>query len=227
MVPPIGQPYIWPAPPQGSLPPPPPLRGTNGFATASLVFGLIGGVLFSVIFGIIALVQIRKQPQDGKGLAVVGLVASGVWTLVLASVVTWAVVTAADRDSSGEITDAGRVSVHELFVGDCINGVNGTEQDTTVYDLPVVPCNEPHEGEVYSIHELPESSWPGQRAVEDEADRYCSERFETYASDWANADSLHMTFVYPVLRSWQQGDRRVMCIAYHPTTKLTGSLRGN
>ena len=34
---------------------------TNGFAIASLIFGIIGGVLLSVIFGFVALSQIKKR----------------------------------------------------------------------------------------------------------------------------------------------------------------------
>ena len=61
-------------------------RGTNGFATAGLICGLLSWVccccppfnLLGIIFCIIALVQISSQtePQEGKLLAIVGLVLS-------------------------------------------------------------------------------------------------------------------------------------------------------
>ena len=54
----------WPPPP-GYLPPEE--QRTNGFAIASLVFGIISGIPLAVIFGIIALVQIPKKNQKGKG----------------------------------------------------------------------------------------------------------------------------------------------------------------
>jgi Domain of unknown function (DUF4190) len=56
--------------------------GTNGFAVASLLFGIVGGVLLSAIFGFTALSQIRRRGQKGRGLAIAGLVLSGVWMCV-------------------------------------------------------------------------------------------------------------------------------------------------
>ena len=51
---------------------------TNGFAIASLVFGILWlfwlGSLLAVIFGHVAVVQTRKRGQRGRGLAIAGLV---------------------------------------------------------------------------------------------------------------------------------------------------------
>jgi predicted RNA-binding Zn-ribbon protein involved in translation (DUF1610 family) len=46
---------------------------TNGLAIASFVFALIGGALLAVVFGHIALGQIKKSGQQGNGLAVAGV----------------------------------------------------------------------------------------------------------------------------------------------------------
>ncbi|MEZ5257903.1 MAG: DUF4190 domain-containing protein [Ilumatobacteraceae bacterium] len=52
--------------------------GTNVLAVASLVLGILWlcgiGSLLAVIFGIIALSQLSKQPQGGRGLAIAGIV---------------------------------------------------------------------------------------------------------------------------------------------------------
>ena len=63
-----------------------PARGTNGFATAGLVFALLSWTcccclpfnLLGLLFSIIALVQINSQPQpqEGRWFAIVGLVLS-------------------------------------------------------------------------------------------------------------------------------------------------------
>jgi hypothetical protein len=47
----------------------------HGFAVASLVFGLLGMILFAWIFGGIAKSLIRKNPEsyDGKGMANAGI----------------------------------------------------------------------------------------------------------------------------------------------------------
>ena len=84
-------------PPVITAPKPAPLssRGTNGFATAGFVCGLISIVcccgcpfnILGLIFSIIALVQINKQveKQDGWGLAFAGLMCSGVSLLTTLS----------------------------------------------------------------------------------------------------------------------------------------------
>jgi hypothetical protein len=54
---------------------------TNGFAIASLVFGIIGGVLLALVFGYIALSQIKRSggQQGGRGLALAGVTLGWVW----------------------------------------------------------------------------------------------------------------------------------------------------
>ena len=74
-----GPPPAYPAgqPPYGT-PAPGTHSRTSGFAIASLVFGIIGGVLLGAVFGIVALVKIRGNPQlRGKGMAIAGLVLNG------------------------------------------------------------------------------------------------------------------------------------------------------
>ena len=68
------QPYQ-PGPPQGARP-----GGTNGLAVASLILGILWicwlGSILAVIFGHVALAQIKKSGnlQQGRGLAIAGLV---------------------------------------------------------------------------------------------------------------------------------------------------------
>ena len=53
---------------------------TNWWAVVSLITGVIGMVLLSVIFGIVGLNR-AKYGQGGRGLAIAGLVLSGLWVL--------------------------------------------------------------------------------------------------------------------------------------------------
>lgn len=57
--------------------PPPygaPAPRTNGLAIAALVLGLCGFAILPVIFGHVALRQIRDRGEGGTGLAIAGLV---------------------------------------------------------------------------------------------------------------------------------------------------------
>ena len=54
---------------------------TNGFAIASLVLGILGVVLLGLIFGYIALSQIKRSggTQGGRGMALAGVILSWAW----------------------------------------------------------------------------------------------------------------------------------------------------
>lgn len=68
--------------PQGFAPPQyvvgPPAPGTNGLAIASMVLGILWiywiGSILAVIFGHVALSQIKRTRAGGKGMAIAGLV---------------------------------------------------------------------------------------------------------------------------------------------------------
>ena len=66
-------------------------EGTNGWALAAFVVGILGGVILSVIFAIVALVQMRGRHQRGRGLAVAALFVSALWLTMIASVIGYAI----------------------------------------------------------------------------------------------------------------------------------------
>ncbi|MGH9249797.1 MAG: DUF4190 domain-containing protein [Acidimicrobiales bacterium] len=63
-------------------------------AITSFVLGLVGGAIFAVLFGHLALEDIRNTGKEGKALAIIGLVfgyiQTAVWALVILSVVATA-----------------------------------------------------------------------------------------------------------------------------------------
>jgi fumarate reductase subunit D len=74
-------------PPPGPGYPPPQAVGTNGMAIASLVSSLFGwlcviGPILGLVFGFIALGQIKQTGQGGRGLAIAGI-AIGAVVIVL------------------------------------------------------------------------------------------------------------------------------------------------
>ena len=179
-------------------------RKTSGFAIASLVFGIIGGIFLSVIFGIVALRRIRTRNLKGRGLAVAGLVLSGLWTLLIAVVVIVALATDAERDPSGRVREAGTESVFDLRVGDCVNDL----EETTEVSVEVVPCSQPHDAEVISSFELPGGEYPGEDSIFRVADRRCSRELAAVAG----AQGGQPFYFYPTEQSWGTGDRQVNCV---------------
>jgi hypothetical protein len=72
---------------QGGIP------GVNGFAVAGLIMGILGGLL-GPIFCIVALNQISGTRQTGRGMAIAGLVFSGLWLAVIILVIVGALMSA-------------------------------------------------------------------------------------------------------------------------------------
>ncbi|MGW5259660.1 DUF4190 domain-containing protein [Microbispora sp. NPDC004025] len=88
--------YQIPQPPPYGYPAAPPPRKTNGLAVASLVLGLTGFVtcgftsILAVVFGHVALSQIRRDHTDGRGMAIGGLVLG--WILTGLWIIYWILV---------------------------------------------------------------------------------------------------------------------------------------
>jgi uncharacterized membrane protein len=68
--------------------PPPPSAGTNKMAIASLVCSLFGwlcvvGPLFGLIFGFVALNQIKETGQRGRGMALAGMIIGAILVVLV------------------------------------------------------------------------------------------------------------------------------------------------
>ncbi|WP_433375337.1 septum formation family protein [Actinoplanes sp. CA-142083] len=213
--------------PYGQPPPPPPDPdgSWNGFAIASLVFGFIGGVLFSVAFGITALIQLRQSRQRGRGLAIGGLALSGVWVLVVISLIAVAVVRGASSDTTaGSSTGGGSTSTGGsdpaaiaatgYSPGDCVDDID--DYDT----MRKVSCTPAHDGEVFAVFDLPNRPWPGESEVSDEADDRCN----TYLGHYVEQPYAFEYFSYYPSEDMWPGDRSVICIAYDQEGPLFGSI---
>jgi len=209
----------------GYPPPQPPQKpGTNGFAIASLIFGIIGGILLGFIFGFIALSQTKRTGQNGRGLALAGVILSSMWTVGIVLAIILAVTTSAKRDNGGAVTDGGSISATSLQVGDCVNGLKNT---TNLLSLPGVPCTQPHEGEVFAVFDLPAGAYPGAAAVDQEVSRECNDRLGAYSPSAETNPDVGLFSVYPLEQNWQRGDRQVVCLATASSGgTTTGSIKG-
>jgi hypothetical protein len=210
----------------GQQPPPPPQRqgGTNGFAIASLIFGLLGGILLSVIFGFVALSQIRKRGQGGRGLAIAGLSLSGVWLVGIVALVIVGIVAGggSNNDPTTSLADSGDVNVQRLTPGQCLNGL---KEGSAIRDLPAVPCTQPHEGEVFATFDLADGDFPGDTEVAKLAEDGCVDRLQTYAPKAADDPKVEIYFLHPTSTSWRLGDQGVACVAMSSAGKVTGSIK--
>lgn len=132
------------------------------------------------------------------------------------------------RDAeTGEVTEqVDNADVFAVRVGDCLNTA---EMDTTdqVSDVPVVPCADPHDDEVYHSYTLADGEYPGEDAILADADTTCVAEFTDFIGLAYEESALDYWPMYPTAGSWDSGDREVLCIAWDPSgAKLTGSLAG-
>jgi hypothetical protein len=198
----------YPPPPPGAYPPPPyypppqgpyapPTPDTNWWAVISLIFGVLGGVLISVICGIVGLNRAKKG-QGGRGMAIAGLVLSGLWIVGIVALVAFLL-----------FFDKGTVSATEVKAGDCLKELPASGLVITV---DTAPCGEPHTGEIFSVMKMPEGDFPGQFAIEEYQNK-CAPELAKYSPEAAEDPDVGLFVLYPSEDSWGQGDRTVTCIA--------------
>jgi hypothetical protein len=74
---------------------------TNGFAVSALVFGLIGGTILPIVFGHVALAQIGRTGERGRGMAIAGLIL-GYLSLTIVIIIVIVAAVAAANSTGGE-----------------------------------------------------------------------------------------------------------------------------
>ena len=202
------------------MPPPAMLPGTNGLAIVALVvslcLGLGLGSILGLAFGIAALHQIKRRPQNGHGLAMAAVVISAI-TGLAGVIVAISVITDEVRDRAAGVTGT---QADRLMPGDCIRDYDDT---TGVSDLPVVPCSQPHEAEVYHVFTLPDGDYPGRAEVEEVSGEKCGAVFEPY--DTVENEDIEISFLYPRDIDWSR-DQGVTCIAVDTGGTRTTSIKG-
>jgi hypothetical protein len=115
------------------------------------------------------------------------------------------------RDQSGEVVEGGDVGAFRLQVGDCL----AQEAVGDVESVPVVPCAEPHDSELYHSFDLPGTEYPGEEAIIESAQQGCFDAFETFIGASYESSIYDISYLYPVEESWNKlNDRTVLCGVY-------------
>ncbi|MFW0791972.1 DUF4190 domain-containing protein [Gordonia sp. CPCC 205333] len=233
---PSGAPYGY-APP----PPNPASQTTNGLAIAALVTGLIPIIcagLLGVIFGIVALNQIKTRGQKGRGLAIAGIVCGALWFVGL--LVLGAVTDVLDDDDRASGSDSSKFAIPsftvpvvpstgiDVSVGDCLSELDLSKKNSAgeskVTDLDVVSCTTSHRAEVFYEITLTGTSAPTATEAEQKAQQ-CVDQLSVYAPTAATESDVEVSYVYPMASSWARGDRDFSCVATF-TTPRTSSIKG-
>ncbi|GAB3160596.1 hypothetical protein GCM10027059_08950 [Myceligenerans halotolerans] len=127
--------------------------------------------------------------------------------------------------------DPSRTRPVDLDSGDCLD-TEEVDGVALLYWIPVVPCDEPHHGEVFGVTRLDDSvadggsgSAPTQAQLWEAADAYCYPEFDEFVGEAWAASELTYWPVAPSRESWEEGDRKVACIV-ESEDPVTGTLEG-
>ncbi|WP_461080967.1 DUF4190 domain-containing protein [Streptomyces deserti] len=198
----------------------------NAVAVAALVLGILCFLpAVGLVLGLVALRQIRRRGERGKGMAVAGTVLSCVGLALWAVSLSTGVVSDAWQGIKDGVTGEG--TAYALAKGDCFDSPTGSLKGDA-YDVEEVPCGGEHDGEVFAVVELPGGSFPGDDKVTELADDKCYTLQDRYAMDtWALPENVDVYYLVPSRQSWRIGDREITCLFGSTDEKgsLTGSLR--
>lgn len=206
--------------PHGPRPP----AAVNGVAVAALVLGVLCFLpAVGLVLGLIAVRQIRRRGERGRGMAVAGSVLSSLglalWVVSLSTGV------AADVWQGFKDGALGR-GVMALRKGDCFTSPGGLQGWTSEADT--VPCAGRHDGEVFAVVTRPDGPYPGDDRLTDLADERCYALQDAYVmDDWALPGDVAVYHLVPSRQSWRYGDREITCVFGDEDGRspLTGSLR--
>ncbi|HTU75152.1 MAG TPA: DUF4190 domain-containing protein [Trebonia sp.] len=202
-----------------------PKTGTNGWAIASFVLGLISISVLSIIFGIIALTRIHNTPQRGKGLAIAGLCLSGVWIAGVIGFVAYYASTAAQRSSTGQITQSGHLHITQLHAGDCFQNDAGNQPSAgATNQITAVTCGTPHNAQVIALLPVSGSAYPGAAAFKAQADPGCEAKAKADVNPAQITPSMNLLWYYPEPEAWTEGQHSITCVVADSSKDLTSSL---
>lgn len=119
-------------------------------------------------------------------------------------------------------------SVFSLSPGDCYNP-NSKAVEGEALTIEMVPCGEPHEGQVVGEFKLDDADkFPGNDAIWAIADKRCPAEAAKFSPDtWALPKGVDIFYYTPTNESWTTGDRAVSCSYTKEKGTLTGSLKAD
>lgn len=123
-----------------------------------------------------------------------------------------------DRDQgNGPGAGGEETTVFEIEVGDCFDSPDGIEryegEGALEESVTVLPCGDPHEGEVFgSVEVTGYDAFPGVAELIAYAERECPALVPSYVLDtWALPVDVLPYYYHPEADGWEAGDREILC----------------
>lgn len=116
-----------------------------------------------------------------------------------------------------------------LNVGDCVNDSTISGEVET---LPTVSCSISHDAEVFDEVVITETDYPGQKALDAEADVACADSFPEFVGISYADSTLAFSYYVPTKYGWDDGDRIITCVISavdedNNQQQWTGSLKNS
>jgi hypothetical protein len=113
---------------------------------------------------------------------------------------------------------SGRVDVFTTQPGECFDSI---EDDPDRVKL--LPCDEPHDAEVFAVVDHPNEGFPGVTALDSFGANECGDRLVDIEDE--TGIELSAQWTYPTSAGWEDGERIVVCSAADPDgEKLESSV---
>jgi hypothetical protein len=201
----------------------------SGLALAAMILGIVGLFLFFIflpsliafILGLVAASQLKKSGTTTRlGMARAGWIMGAIGMVAFVAVVVVAVVF---NDEKAAL---------DLEVGECVKLENlGSSDVEEIGTIPVVDCDETHNGEVFGVKELnpdgdrdyPESD----EALAREAFVACQADFEAYVGERLAESDFGIYPIFPNEDSWDEAEGKTICIAVRNDTADMDEPIGN
>jgi Domain of unknown function (DUF4190)/Septum formation len=162
------------------------------------------------VFGIVALVRIRKTDGRGRTMAITAIILGIMWTGVTVVLVLLG------------IHAANYGSVGRVQAGACFDSTQRGLTSTQVRFLS--SCAQPHNGQVVATFALSGSAWPGTVAVRRQASAGCATMLGTVFQQRALGRGVIALNYTPDQQAWSSGNRSASCLLLDPNTRHAGSL---
>jgi hypothetical protein len=118
----------------------------------------------------------------------------------------------------------------DIKVGDCLDDATVGSETATAQ---LVSCDGPHDSETFAEFTMKDAKYPGDDAVQSQAQADCSGTAFAQFIGIASSDStLQVSYYFPTSDTWQGGDRTISCTVYQidqagKPLQTTGTLKNS
>ncbi|WP_245993044.1 DUF4190 domain-containing protein [Xylanimonas allomyrinae] len=163
-----------------------------------------------LVLGLVGLRRTRRLNLTGRGFAIAGI-ALGAVTTVVCSALVFYLVMILRSDAFQELVHIGFAETEltqapQMSLGECFD-VSGDD----LAPGPTVDCAHAHDAEVVGVQDVLFESYPGASALDADTRDFCLETFPEYVGVEYEDSSLDMSYLFPSMTSWAQGDRQLVC----------------